>query len=108
MIDNQFSYLDNPNTKVSGIFYPVIHEDSLIGLIRQYVYHSIPISLQSFELGYDDLDFVSKSIFTSFELSYSFEGLKKEYDIVEKKYTLKVLRMMKKIEDEIEQMTEGK
>lgn len=108
MIDNQFSYLDNPNTKVSAIFYPIIHENSLIGLVRQYVYHTVPISLQNFELSYEDLDFVTKSIFTAFELSYSFDGLRKEYNIVERKYTLRVLRLVKKVEDEIERMTKGK
>jgi hypothetical protein len=70
--------------------------------VRQYVYHSVPISLQNFELPYEDLDFVTKFIFIAFELSYSFDGLRKEYDIVERKYTLRVLRLMKRVEDKIE------
>ncbi len=52
--------------------------------------------------------FVAKSIFTTFELSYSFEGLRKEHEIVERKYALKVLRMVKKVEDEIDAVTVGK
>jgi hypothetical protein len=36
-------------------------------------------------------------IFTSFELSYSFEGLRKENDIVDRKYAIKVLKMIRRI-----------
>ena len=97
MLDSQFYYFDNPGTKISAIFYPIIHEDSLIGLVRQYIYHTVPISLQNFEVSYEDLEFVAKSIFTTFELSYSFDGLRKENDIVERRYALKVLRMLKKV-----------
>jgi len=82
--------------KFSAIFYPIVHQKSLIGLVRQYIYHSVPISISSFEISYEELEFVTKSIFTTFELSYSFEGMRKENDIVERKYAMKVLEDDKK------------
>lgn len=40
---------------------------------------------------------MTQSIYTSFELSYSFEGLRKESDVIDRGYAVRVVKMMGKL-----------
>lgn len=45
---------------------------------------------------------MTQSIYTSFELSYSFEGLRKESDVIDRGYAVRVVKMMRKFKGLIE------
>lgn len=45
------------------------------------------------------MQFATESVFTTFELAYSFERLKKERRLIENGYALKVVRVMRRVEN---------